>query len=355
MAVTGCDRVAQPGATSATIVRCAISSAPWPSSSCSPPARGRACAARRASTACATSGWACRSEPLIRREGALEKIEPVLAPIEFVPVDVSRRAEDLALDRFRRVGIELVARRGTVGGGDQRRAVEAVFRADRRHRRTVGDVALLRPYRAQQRIGENAGVGAALLRRDDGAGGVIARHRKMLGLEIEPDAEKVAPALELDEAIGLALLRPLAKRQPAGGREDLAVVARFVAQLDAIFACHAFESLAAEIGPGRNRAEEVIDDLAHWILPSGGVLSDGLIARSRRARRMILPVVVIGKASTNSTRRGYSCAASLRLTKSWISRANAADGAWPCLRTRNALTNSVRTGSGTPTAAARAT
>src|SRR5258708_20815354 len=56
--------------------------------------------------------------------------------------------------------------------------------------------------------------------------------------------------------------------------------------------------------------------------------------RSRSFRRMILPVVVIGNASMNSTSRGYSCAASLVLTKSWISRASSAEGAQPGFTTR---------------------
>src|SRR5438552_5539043 len=58
------------------------------------------------------------------------------------------------------------------------------------------------------------------------------------------------------------------------------------------------------------------------------------VGRSRSARRMILPVVVIGSAPMNSTRRGYSCAARRVLTKSWISRASASDGAWLGFKTR---------------------
>src|SRR5207245_8085959 len=70
------------------------------------------------------------------------------------------------------------------------------------------------------------------------------------------------------------------------------------------------------------------------------------VGRSRSARRMILPVVVIGSAPMNTTRRGYSCAARRVLTKSWISRASASDGAWLGFKTRKALISSVRTGSG---------
>ncbi len=47
-------------------------------------------------------------------------------------------------------------------------------------------------------------------------------------------------------------------------------------------------------------------------------------SRARRSLRMILPVAVIGRASMNSTSRGYSCAASLVRTWSWMARVSAA-------------------------------
>src|SRR5260221_38128 len=287
------------------------------------------------------SGSAFHSDAVILagRQGALEEVEPVLPPIRPVLVDIGRRAEDLALDRLRRIGLDLGTRCGAVRRRDQCLAVEAAFPANRCPRRRVGVVALPGPDAAQQREGELAGVAAALLGRHDSAGGEIARHRKMLGVDVELDAEEIAPALELDEVIGLALLRPLADRQAARDREDLAVVAWFVA----LRACAQDE---ARFPSASHLILGEVEGYGHALRHAG---------RSRSARRMILPVVVIGNASMNSTSRGYSCAASLVLTKSWISRASSAEGAQPGFRTRNALTSSVRTGSGTPTAAARAT
>src|SRR5439155_18685888 len=111
------------------------------------------------------------------------------------------------------------------------------------------------------------GIGAALLGGDDGAGGEIARHGEMLGVDVELHAEEVAAALGLDEPIGLTLLRPLGDRQPTRDGKDLAVVARFVAQLGAVLAHYRVEPRAAEIGPRRDRGKEIIDDLGHyWVL-----------------------------------------------------------------------------------------
>src|SRR5260221_851014 len=212
------------------------------------------------------SGSAFHSDAVILagRQGALEEVEPVLPPIRLVLVDIGWRAEDLTLDSLRRIGLELGPRRGAVRRRDQRLTVEAAFRANRRHGRRVGDVALLGPDAAQQREGELAGVAAALLGRHDGAGGEIARHRKILGMDVELDAEEIAPALELDEAIGLALLRPLADRQTARDRKDFAIVAWLVAQLGAVLAHHGVEPRHAEIAPGRYRGEEIFDDLGHF-------------------------------------------------------------------------------------------
>lgn len=70
---------------------------------------------------------------------------------------------------------------------------------------------------------------------------------------------------------------------------------------------------------------------------------------------MILPLIVNGSSATNSTMRGYSCAAKRSFTNSWISRASSGDATAPAPSTMTALTSCVRTGSGTPTTAAIAT
>src|SRR5262249_34642191 len=74
--------------------------------------------------------------------------------------------------------------------------------------------------------------------------------------------------------------------------------------------------------------------------------------RERNRRRITLPVVVIGISSMKATSRGYSCADSLVRTKLRMSAASASEGSCPGLSTMNALTISVRTGSGFPTTAA---
>src|SRR5260370_40335716 len=86
----------------------------------------------------------------------------------------------------------------------------------------------------------------------------------MLGVDVELHAKEVAPAFELDQTIGLTLLRPLGDRQPARDRKDLAVVAGLVAQLGAVLAHHCIEPRSAEIGPRRDRSKEIIDDLGHY-------------------------------------------------------------------------------------------
>ena len=72
-------------------------------------------------------------------------------------------------------------------------------------------------------------------------------------------------------------------------------------------------------------------------------------ARWRNSRRITLPVVVIGNAGTNSTSRGYSCAASRVYTCSWMAFAKSPVGAKPSFSTMKAFTISVRTSSDLPT------
>ena len=78
-------------------------------------------------------------------------------------------------------------------------------------------------------------------------------------------------------------------------------------------------------------------------------------ARARSSRRITFPVVVIGISAMKATSRGYSWADSRVRTKPWMSAASASDAATPDFNTTNALTISVRIGSGLPTTAASAT
>src|SRR4051794_32754625 len=76
---------------------------------------------------------------------------------------------------------------------------------------------------------------------------------------------------------------------------------------------------------------------------------------SRSARRMILPVVVRGRSSTNSMSRGISCGASR--VRTWLrsSSRSSSVGSRPGFSTTKAFGTCPRRSSGTPTTAAMAT
>ena len=61
---------------------------------------------------------------------ALDKIEPVLAPEQLAPVDVTGCAEDAALDRLRHIRRVFAGHRLGVRRGEQHIAVEAVLAGD---------------------------------------------------------------------------------------------------------------------------------------------------------------------------------------------------------------------------------
>src|SRR5205814_1175197 len=83
----------------------------------------------------------------------VEKVEPILAPEQFVAVDVGRRPEDLAIDGLLRQ--RLVARDdlGRCGTAAQRDSVHSQFAGDVHQRRLGRDVAFLLPDRAADRPG----------------------------------------------------------------------------------------------------------------------------------------------------------------------------------------------------------
>src|SRR3546814_17362238 len=103
------------------------------------------------------------------------------------------------------------------------------------------------------------------------------------------------------------------------------------------------EPLGAEIGPGARGREVVVDGDAH-----GGAPVWSAACRSRSTRRRILPVAVIGRVSRNSTLRGYSWAASRRLTCSWFTVFSPSPGHAPSASTPHALTAAVRNWAGQP-------
>src|SRR5581483_5461004 len=157
---------------------------------------------------------------------ALEEVEPVLAPERLVAIDEEGRAEDLPLDRLRGQRVVALARGLALGDGAQASAVVARARCHLLEALRIGDVALLGPATAQESEGDRTLALGAPLGRDDEARREVRRRREVLGLERERDAQVLAPALELEHAIGLALRRALSERQAAGDREDAAEIDR---------------------------------------------------------------------------------------------------------------------------------
>jgi hypothetical protein len=153
--------------------------------------------------------------------------------------------------------------RRRVGGREELRAVKLVLLADAAEGRRVGDIALLCPDGAEQRARQPEL--PRFRRRQDEPRGQVGRGREEGRMQIEGNVEKAAPALELEETIGLALRRPLGERQAARGAEDLAVVGGLADDGRALARRDRAQALMAEIGPGRDRREVIVDDavLAH--------------------------------------------------------------------------------------------
>ena len=87
---------------------------------------------------------------------------------------------------------------------------------DRGERIGIGYVAILGPHRAHERAGElQAGVRALLERRENPFGGKVGGNGKEFRLQIERKAQKPAPSLQLEEAVGLSLRGALLERQTA--------------------------------------------------------------------------------------------------------------------------------------------
>src|SRR5215831_20385182 len=84
----------------------------------------------------------------------VQKVEPVLSPEGLVAVDVSRRAEDLALDRFLRQRVVARADVSLSCALAKAYGVEALLGGERRQRGRVGDISLLNPDRTHDRARE---------------------------------------------------------------------------------------------------------------------------------------------------------------------------------------------------------
>ena len=75
----------------------------------------------------------------------------------------------------------------------------------------------------------------------------------------ERDAPDATPALHFDESVGLALRRPLLHRLAAACGEDGEQVDRLVGHGGPVPLCQCSERAAADVGPQRQKAEDVLD------------------------------------------------------------------------------------------------
>ena len=152
---------------------------------------------------------------------------------------------------------------GAAGPLGQRRSVEAGVAGKLRERRRVGDVALAGPAAAQRRTREvQCRLRAVLGGRHDPPVGEVGPRRRESGLEVERQAEEIAPAGQFDQAVGLSLRRALGQRQAAADREHLAEVDRQHVDGRAVARGDRDEAVVAEVGPRRHRGEVVIDGCA---------------------------------------------------------------------------------------------
>ncbi|MCX7274288.1 MAG: hypothetical protein NTV19_14125 [Burkholderiales bacterium] len=99
---------------------------------------------------------------------------------------------------------------------------------------------------------------------DDQPAGGVGVGREEARAQVDAHLAPGAPALELDEAIVLALGRALGQRHPARDREHLvAQVDRLDADLGVVQRADPVQLIMAQAGPGRLRVHEVVDGLVH--------------------------------------------------------------------------------------------
>src|SRR5690606_33818204 len=87
--------------------------------------------------------------------------------------------------------------------------------------------------------------------------------------------QRLAPALQLDQAVGLAGGRPLGQGKAAGGREHPAIVAGLHLDAGAVSLGDPREPLVSEIGPGGVRGEVVLDPV-HGVSSRQAAVQNGL-------------------------------------------------------------------------------
>jgi hypothetical protein len=119
---------------------------------------------------------------------------------------------------------------------------------------------------------DGGGVAHCLPHCNDAGGGRQLLRRKMLRLDLDGDAERLPPARQLLQPVGLALRAALRQRQAAGACEDGAEIDRPDAEARAVLRRQRLDPRRTEMRPGRVQRGIVVDVQAHGGDPPGGSL-----------------------------------------------------------------------------------
>ena len=97
--------------------------------------------------------------------------------------------------------------------------------------------------------------------------------REVFRLDVDRDAEMVAPAPQFHQPVRLPLGRPLRQRQATGGGEDRAEIHRPDAHAGAMRHGHRLDARRAHMRPRRVQRRVVVDVQGHAALPSRLVMA----------------------------------------------------------------------------------
>ena len=89
--------------------------------------------------------------------------------------------------------------------------------------------------------------------------------REMLRLYFDGNAQRITPALQFLQAIGLALRRTLGQWQAARTREDSAEINRPDAYCRAMLRRQGFNPCRTQMGPGRIERNVIINQQSHGV------------------------------------------------------------------------------------------
>ena len=139
----------------------------------------------------------------------------------------------------------------------------AAFVQQRDQRAVLREVFVLHPHALEGALRVAARVGTALGHRDDGAVHGRGRERPVLRMQLERNAARLAPALQLEDAVALPRRMALRQRQAAGVRKHLAEIDRPVAHGDAVLADEIEKGPMAKERPRGGEGEPVVDGAGH--------------------------------------------------------------------------------------------